>query len=380
MKAIPEVLAHRHIVLCGDNLNALSIVRSLGEVGIEPIVIMLKGNPIHLVAKSRYVGQVIATSSFDESWDTLLTFADPQCKPFVYTSDDDHQSLLDMHYDELKDGFYFFNAGQKGRITYFMDKDKICAAAQECGFAIANGEVLQRGELPKSLHYPVITKTLNPCDSGWKRDVGIYNNADELAEAYTQMISKTLLVQEYIEKKNELSMQGFSIDGGAIVYLPFKRQYFRFTKTSYGSYCYYRTYDDPDLRQRITQLIRNIGFSGNFEIEFIEKTDGSLVFLEINFRHALSNYASTTGGINLPYEWAKATLSHTVEGLKPTKDYFTALFESKDYASFVQTGKISLFRWLKDFFAADSYYLLNRRDMRPVFSFYAGKIKRKLHL
>ena len=380
MKAIPEVLSHNHIVLCGDNLNALSIVRSLGEVGIKPIVILLKGNPIQLVAKSRYVGKMYTTSSFDESLDVLRSYADTVCKPFVYTSDDDHQGLLDQHYDELKDGFYFFNAGQQGRVTYFMDKDKICDAAKECGFTIANGEVLQRGELPKSLKYPVITKTLNPCDSGWKRDVGIYNSAEELAEAYPQMISKSLLVQEYIEKKNELSMQGFSVDGGAIVYLPFKRQYFRFTKTTYGSYCYYRTYDDDELRQRITNLIRLVGFSGNFEIEFIEKHDSSLVFLEINFRHALSNYASTVGGVNLPYEWAKATLSHSVEGLKPTKEYFTALFESKDYASFVQTGKISLFHWLKDFFAADSYYLWNRRDMRPVLSFYVGKIKRKLHL
>ncbi len=379
MKAIPEVLSHQHLVVCGDNLNALSIVRSLGEVGIRPIVIMTKGNPISLVAKSRYVGRLIEASSFEENLSIMRTFGDEKCKPFVYTSDDDHQSFLDMHYDELKDYFYFFNAGQQGRVTYFMDKDKICAAAQECGFAIAQGEVLARGEMPKALNYPVITKTLNPCDSGWKRDVGIYYSPEELSRAYADMISTKLLVQEYIEKKNELSMQGFSIDGGEIVYLPFKRQYFRFTKTSYGSYCYYYTYKDDDLRQRITKLIRQIGYSGNFEIEFIEKPDGSLVFLEINFRHALSNYASTIGGVNLPYEWAKATLLHNIDGLKPTREYFTALFESKDYANFVQTGEMSRLRWLKDFFAADSYYLWNRRDMAPVFSFYWGKLKRKLH-
>ena len=379
MKAIPEVLSHQHLVVCGDNLNALSIVRSLGEVGIRPIVIMTKGNPISLVAKSRYVGRVIEASSFEENLNIMRTFGDEKCKPFVYTSDDDHQSFLDMHYDELKDYFYFFNAGQRGRVTYFMDKDKVCAAAQECGFTIAQGEVLERGELPKALNYPVITKTLNPCDSGWKRDVGIYYSPEELSRAYADMISSKLLVQEYIEKKNELSMQGFSIDGGEIVYLPFKRQYFRFTKTSYGSYCYYYTYKDDDLRQQITSLIRQIGYSGNFEIEFIEKPDGSLVFLEINFRHALSNYASTIGGVNLPYEWAKATLHHNIDGLKPTRDYFTALFESKDYANFVQTGEMSRLRWLKDFFAADSYYLWNRRDIAPVVSFYWGKLKRKLH-
>jgi len=377
-KAIPEVLSHKHILICGDNLNALSIMRSLGEVGIRPIVILLEGNPINLVAKSKYLGQLIKVPSFQETLKVLLTFRDENCKPFIYTSDDNHQSLLDYYYEELKDYFYFFNAGAKGRITYYMDKDKICEAAQECGFEIANGEVLLRGELPKALHYPVITKTLNPCDQGWKRDVGIYYNADDLAKAYTQMISKKLLVEEYIEKKNELSMQGFSIDGGKIVYLPFKRQYFRFTKTSYGSYCYYYTNKDEELTSKINQLIRKIGFSGNFEIEFIEKPDGGLVFLEINFRHALSNYASTIGGVNLPYEWAKATLLHSIEGLVPTKDYFTALYEPKDYGSFVKTGKMSMAAWLKDFFKADSYYLWNRYDMRPVLSFYIGKITRKL--
>lgn len=132
------------------------------------------------------------------------------------------------------------------------------------------------------------------------------------------------------------------------------------------------------MLQRITQLIRNIGFTGNFEIEFLEKADGDLVFLEINFRHALSNYASTIGGVNLPYEWAKATLLHSVDGLTPTKDYFTALNEPKDYNSFVKTGKMSLLRWLKDFFAADSYYLWNRHDILPVISFYWHKAKHKM--
>jgi len=377
-KAIPEVMLHKHILVCGNNLNALSIMRSLGEVGIRPIVILLEGNPIQLVEKCKYLGKLIKVSSFKETLEVLMTFRDEKCKPFIYSSDDNHESLLDHYYDQLKDYFYFFNAGEKGRVSYYMDKDKICEEAKECGFDIANGEVLRRGELPKALHYPVITKTLNPCDNGWKRDVGIYYNDDELAKAYTHMVSERLLVQEYIVKKNELSMQGFSIDGGEIVYLPFKNFYFRFTKSSYGSYCYYHTNKDEELTAKITQLIRKIGYSGNFEIEFIEKLDGSMVFLEINFRHSLSNYACTIGGVNLPYEWAKATLLHSIEGLAPKRDYFTALYEPKDYANFVKTGKIGIFAWLKDIIEADSYYVWNRHDIRPVLSFYRGKIMRKL--
>lgn len=377
IEAIPEVKRHPHIVLCGDNINAVSILRSLGEVGLRPTVIMVDEGHVPLVSKCRYVGNLIQTKSFDESLQQLLSLADPQRPPFVYTSDDNHQSLIDLHYDELKQGFYFFNAGEAGRVTHFMDKNNICLAAKECGFTIAESEVLKPGQLPQHIHYPVITKTLNPYEDGWKRDVGIYHDPESLAKAYTQMVSKTLLVQEYIVKKNELSMQGFSIDAGRIVYLPFKRQYFRFTDSAYGSYCYYKTYQDDDLYNKIVALLRMIRFSGNFEIEFLEKQDGSLVFLEINFRHALSNYASTIGGINLPYEWAKATLLHSVDGLHPTKDYFTAINEFKDFNTFVKSGKIGLLPWLKDLVTADSYYLWNKHDPKPLFSFYLGKLTRK---
>ena len=377
-KALPEVLAHKHILICGDNLNALSIMRSLGEMGIRPIVILLEGNPIHLVEYCKYLGKLVRVSSFQESMNELLKYKDAHCKPFVYTSDDNHGSLLDHNYDVLKDYFYFFNAGEKGRISYYMDKDKICAAARECGFNIANGEVLRRGELPTNLRYPVITKTLNPCDYGWKRDVGVFYSAEELAEAYKGMVSERFLVEEFITKKTELSIQGFSVDGGEIVFLPFKSHYLRMPAASYGSFVYYYTNKDKELTDRITQLIRKIGYSGNFEIEFIEKPDGKLVFLEINFRHSLSNYASTIGGVNLPYEWAKATLLHSVEGLTPVRDSFTALFEMKDYNESVKTGKIGLLRWLKDLFTADSYYIWNRHDIRPAVSFYMGKVKRRL--
>ena len=43
IEAIPEVKRHLHIVLCGDNINAVSILRSLGEVGLRPTVIMAVG-------------------------------------------------------------------------------------------------------------------------------------------------------------------------------------------------------------------------------------------------------------------------------------------------------------------------------------------------
>lgn len=214
-----EVYLHKHILICGDNINSLGIIRSLGEKGIRPIVIVVEEGHIPLVSKSKYVSKLIKTESFEESYEELLKFADPACKPFVYTTDDNHESMLDLHYNELKDGYYFFNAGEAGRVTKLMNKDVLCDLAKECGFRIPAKEAVKRGELPKKINYPVITKTLTPYSAGWKRDVGIYHGDEELAEAYKGMISEELLLQEYVEKKNEYEIHGFSINNGEQIYL-----------------------------------------------------------------------------------------------------------------------------------------------------------------
>ena len=51
-------------------------------------------------------------------------------------------------------------------------------------------------------------------------------------------------------------------------------------------------------------MIKEIHYTGNFEVEFLVNNNDELVFLEINFRFPLSNYACTYGGINMPFLWA----------------------------------------------------------------------------
>ena len=46
---LEEVKLHKHICFGIDNYVTLGVVRSLGEAGIMPVVILHKHNPIHLV-------------------------------------------------------------------------------------------------------------------------------------------------------------------------------------------------------------------------------------------------------------------------------------------------------------------------------------------
>ncbi len=157
-----EVFLHKHIVLCGDNFNALSLIRSLGEAGIHPIVIVAQEGHVPLIEKSKFISVIHKTDSTEESFKVLLSYGDDNLKPFIYTSDDNHQSFLDENYDVLKDQFFFFNCGESGRVTHLMNKAVLCDLAEECGFHVPARELVDRGTLPHSIRYPVYTKTLTP--------------------------------------------------------------------------------------------------------------------------------------------------------------------------------------------------------------------------
>ena len=380
-----EVLRHKHIVLCGDNLNALSIIRSLGEVGLSPIVIVSEEGHIPLVSKSKFISTIHKITSIEDCINTLLKYGDENNKPFIYTSDDNHQSEIDKRFDTLNDKFYFFNGGEAGRITSLMNKAELCDLARTCGFRIPASEIVNRGTLPRIINYPVYTKTLLPYQAGWKRDAAIYYSPEDLSKAYEAMISKQFILQEYIPKKNEFEIHGFSINGGNEIFFSYYSLYFRMSSTSFGSYKYYQISSDEELKGKIRDMIRRAKYTGIFEVEFLVDKNDELVFLEINFRIPLSNYACTYGGHNLPYLWARSVLSDSISesDASPLYDRFTFMNEVSDFTESVIGKKISLLSWLKDFRKCDCLLLFHKNDIWPGLSFLFNRclnsIKKRLH-
>ncbi|MBO6306086.1 MAG: ATP-grasp domain-containing protein [Paludibacteraceae bacterium] len=372
-----QIKQHKHIIVCGDNMNSLNILRSLGEKGIIPIVIMEDEGHLPLISYSKYAGEIIHVQGFEETLSILSEYANIEYPPFIYLTDDNNLQLIDDHYDLLASKFYFFNAKREGRITYFLDKEKQCALAKECGLLVPNFEEVERGQLPQNLNYPIITKTSNSYSAGWKRDVTICYSPSELSAAYKQMISKRLLLQEYIEKIGEYSMQGISLNGGEEIYMPFERMYLRYTKTSFGGYMYYQPFNNQELKKKVQRMLREIGFSGCFEIEFLVDKNNQLHFLEINFRFSGSNYGVNTGGVNLPYLWAMSVLLNTIDisNLPIKTERYYVMNEVSDFMS---AGKVGIFTWLKQLFSADGYYLYNSKDMKPFYNWWIQKLKRKL--
>lgn len=383
-----NIKLHKHIVVSADNGNALGVVRSIAEGGIEPILIyIVEENNLPCLIKSKYVSTVHRVQSYEEAIDLLIEkYGSESSTPFVYTCDDFVEAIVDNRYDELQDKFYFFNAGEKGRINKLMNKHEICMVAEKCGCRIPKQEIVDTGVLPKTLRYPIITKVLMSVMGAWKEDVYICNNEEELKEAYTKIQSPKLLLQEYIHKKNELAVEGFSIDGGREVYIPYKVSYLRASEDGYGHYMYFEPFKDKELLAQLKAIIKECHYTGCFEIEFLIDQNDQLWFLEVNFRYSFWNYAVTFGGVNYPLAWAQAVLDNHITEPKEgsLKSYFTALNEPGDYGQSVARKRVSLWKWLKDVHNADMLYFWHPKDKKPAWSFWYYKIlrlfKKKLHL
>lgn len=388
MNYMKDIKQHKHIVVSGDTGNALGVIRSIAEGGIEPILIYLEDESrLPCLIKSRWLTVVHKVQSYEEAIDLLIReYANEELLPFVYTCDDSVESIVDNRYEELKNKFYFFNAGEKDRINKLMNKHEICMVAEKCGCRIPKQEVVDTGVLPKTLRYPVITKVLMSIMGAWKGDVYICQNEEELKEAYTKILSPKLLLQEYIHKKNELAVQGLSIDGGREVYIPYAISFFRASDEGYGHYMYCKPLTDEKLITQLKAIIKECHYTGCFEIEFLIDQEDKLWFLEVNFRYSFWNYAVTFGGVNFPLIWAQSVLDNHIEepAVETLNPYFTALNEPGDFGQSVARKRISFWKWIKDVHNADMLYFWHPKDKMPAWSFWYYKImramKKKLHL
>lgn len=371
-----EIYKHKHICLVGDHYNPLAIIRSLGEEGIKPIVVLCDLHP-YLVPKSKYIGELHIFPSIEEGYKFIIeNYCNEPLKPFIYNGSDDISLFLDNHYEELKDHFYFTNGS--GGLKKYLNKFDITKLAEECGLCIPKEELLRTGEVPTTLKYPVFTKAVTSSGGGaWKDQAFICENEEDLRTAYQKIKASYILVQEFIRKKNELCIDGISINGGDEVFMPYGCGYYRFIPGSYGNYMKFTPFLDKELTEKIIEVIRRAKFTGIFCIEFMIGQDDQLYFLEVNFRHSGWGYAFTVGGFNLPVRWAMSVIDNKLK----TDNFnylesFNAMNEFSDFKDNLKLRDVSIFKWIKQFKSSECTFYYNKKDNKPFWS----ALFRKLHL
>lgn len=364
---------HLVIVFVIDHYNPLGVIRSLGENGIRPIYIAIR-HRVELGVKSKYVSKVHQVENVEEGYQVLLEnygeIYKTGEKPFVLFSDDKSVEYFDLRYDEIKDKFITYNAnGIQGRIMEFMDKKNILDLAKKHGLSVLEPVVVNKGEIPEGIEYPIITKDINPNSGGWKSDVFVCQNEEELKLAYSKISSPVVLLQKYIEKKTEFAFEGCSVNKGQSTLLAIKSTYKYAIPAYYSPFMTCESLHDEKLKAALEGMLAEIGYEGIFEIEFLVDQNDNAYFLEINFRNATWSYAATKAGMPLPYIWVKGMLNGKIDhdDYKEVPGGFTAMVEPIDYAKRIELGLSTPEEWLADFKKADCGFYYSEDDLEPFY-------------
>ena len=357
------------VILIGyEGGNLLGQLRTMGSLGLKPHVIIVKnGVKPYYITRSKYIGKINFVDSFEEGLELILKEYDVEAnKPFIFTDSDYMISLFDKEYDRLADRFYFFNAGEQGHLSPYLEKEVLCDLAQRKGFRIPRTELVRIGQLPQNINYPIITKSEDSFLPGWKHNVFICNNEQELLDAYKSIEGDRIVLQEYIVKKNEYILQGLSINNGQDVFIPIEGSFYRVHPSSYSHFLYFKDYrGDISI---LESMFKELQFNGIFEVEFLVTQDDNLVFLEINFRQTAWNHTFTKMGYCLEKIWMDSTLKGELVTENGTRRY-NLMSEFGDFTQFVRSGKISLRQWIKDLKRADNFQVYNSQDKRPFYAY-----------
>ena len=364
-----------YLIIGGDNYNTLGMIRTLGEASIKVHAIIIKNN-IKSASKSKYLSKLDMVDSIEEGYKKLLDYSkvsNNKDKKILLIEGDTNTTYLDERYDELKDFFIYSQAG--GNIKKYMDKHEQVKLAEKHGLNIMKTYTVKVGEIPDNLPYPIITKATSSLIENWKTEVYICNNENELIEAYKHIRSNEIILQQFIKKKNEYVMDGYSINRGTEQCITIASTYNYIIPGEYAYALTATNFKNDKLQAIITSMMTEIGYEGIYEFELLLGEDGKYYFLEVNLRNSGWSYASTVAGMPLPILWAKSMTNGYIKpnDIKKIKKGFIFIDDFNDFKARVGGKKISFLGWIKEYVKADCKLTLGRHDIKPMFSYQIGR-------
>ena len=90
-------------------------------------------------------------------------------------------------------------------------------------------------------------------------------------------------MQRYVDKKNEMTLEGLSVCQGKRSAVAVTISFLYLPKDSYGRYMTVKPSENKALEEKIFSMLKEIGYEGLFEAEFLVGQNDELYFLEDQF-------------------------------------------------------------------------------------------------
>lgn len=357
------------IVFGGDHHNTLGVIRSLGEAGIKPILI-LHGTIDSFVAQSKYISKIHYTENEEKGIELLINlYGQESLPPLIICCSDGASHYVDIYYNQLKEKFIFPNAGEEGRITKLMNKETMRTLAEECNLPSPNTWIINKNDtIPEDIIYPCIIKPLMSIE-GCKSDIHTCQDYKSLANDIKSAHASRIQIQEFVDKEYEFQLIGCRIKTNETdkIIIPGVSYIIRSSAVSNTGFLRYspiQEFKDINIKD-VEEFIKRTQYVGLFSVEFIKSKTGKTYFMEINFRNDGNSYAVTGAGCNLPYIWAKGMITNVIDKNVTITKSTLVIPELIDFLQNVLTRRISFFHWVKDIIKSDTFLLYNGKDQRP---------------
>jgi predicted ATP-grasp superfamily ATP-dependent carboligase len=195
-------------------------------------------------------------------------------------------------------------------VEYALDKRLQLEAAAAAGLRVPPTDVVEGSTPPAVDRYPVIVKparALYEVDGALERPTGtVCANDAELAAAIRSSEHRPLLVQPFLSGIGE-GLFGLVIDGSVGCWSAHRRIRMLNPQGSASSAC--ASVDvDRALAERAEELLRSIGWSGLFMLEFLRDGEGTPWFMELNGRPWGSMALARRRGFEYPAWSVRAAL------------------------------------------------------------------------
>lgn len=314
------------VLICGRNGSSnLCMARSFGMAGYPVEVLRIfqkKPKKLNLMqyqkpeAYSKYVNRYhscICNAQNRIIAEKLLELATPGEKTLLIPTCDMTASAMDEYLEKLQEFYWIPNVRNTAdEVNRLMCKDVQMDLAAKAGLPVINSCVIKTsgGEftIPDSVVYPCFIKP-NVSKNSVKSTICRCDSKEQLSQKLIQF-SRTgdieMLVEDYVEIRQEYGLLGLSTPKGAVCPGFFKKAQIgnedRKGVTMVGHMI--PLSHRRDLIDGIAKFVHNLGFTGLFDVDIIETTDGKWYFVELNLRYGASGFAVTQSGVNLPVMYA----------------------------------------------------------------------------
>lgn len=366
------------IVIGESHYNTLGLIRSFGEEGYKPILVLVCHNEKDkksFVSKSKYIDKCIFVLELNLI-EELNKLDLKNSIGIIFPAGDSIANIIDQSHTLNPHKFITpVFQGERGLFQKANDKENMRKTAEKFGFQTPQTWLISK-RTPVTDHnikFPAILKSIHSQDA--PKSTEIFYDYTSLQREVDNLLfhSPEVQIQSYIKKEKEIIYLGYSHNNE--VCIPCVMEKIREYPEGFG--CTGLGKLSPEINKyldirKLIELIRSYQYNGLFSVEFIIHNNLPF-FLEINFRNDGNGYFPGYGGVNLPVNLFKNYEGKSINTDQLICNSYIMMREYNDFKWFC-SNKYPLSNWVKDILKANVFQYWNRKDWKPFYFFMTSHI------